>query len=362
MTSPTKPRLHFLDWVRGVAAIIMLQGHVFDSFAAGAQRQDPVFVLSQFVGGMPPAMFLFLTGVTLAFLMESQERKELAWLPRLMGIFYRARYLLLVAILFRLQLFFFAWPAGSWSDVLKVDILNCMGVSILLMAPVALLGRMQRIRGSLLIGIGIAAAGPWIANLDWTGAPELLRNYLVPNTRFFAIFPWAAFLAFGVATGTMLKIASARDLGRFAQWAAIAGFVLAFGAQQLSNIPYSIYAKSDFWVDSPWLILIKLGITLVILGVAYLWTTHVSTGWSLIRQLGTTSLLVYWVHTEIVYGRLFWDIKGSLTIPQIALSACAVIVAMLGLSLVQTNWPQIHAAMAARQFSFNLEPTRAEGD
>ena len=87
MSSPTKPRLHFLDWVRGVAAIIMLQGHVFDSFAAGAQRQEPVFVLSQFVGGMPPAIFLFLTGVTLAFLMESQERKELPWFRKLAGVF-----------------------------------------------------------------------------------------------------------------------------------------------------------------------------------------------------------------------------------------------------------------------------------
>jgi uncharacterized membrane protein len=362
MSSPTKPRLHFLDWVRGAAAIIMLQGHVFDSFAAGAQRQDPVFVLSQFVGGMPPAIFLFLTGITLAFLLESQERKELPWFQKLTGVFYRARYLLLVAILFRLQLFFFAWPTGSWNDVLKVDILNCMGVSILLMAPVALLGRMQRIRASLLTGIVIAAAAPLIANADWSGTPELLKHYLVPSTQFFAIFPWAAFLAFGVATGTMLKIASARDLGRFAQWAAIAGFVLAVGAQQLSNIPYSIYSKSDFWVDSPWLIFIKLGITLVILGIAYLWTSHVSTGWSLVRQLGTTSLLVYWVHTEIVYGRWFWDIKGSLTIPQIAFSAAAVIVAMLGLSLVQTNWPRIRAALAARQFSFSLEPTRAEGD
>jgi hypothetical protein len=72
--------------------------------------------------------------------------------------------------------------------------------------------------------------------------------------------------------------------------------------------------------------------------------------------------LVYWVHTEIVYGRLFWDIKGSLTTPQIALAAVAVIVAMLGLSLAQTNWPRIRAAFAARQFSFSLEPTRAEGD
>ncbi len=38
-------------------------------------------------------------------------------------------------------------------------------------------------------------------------------------------------------------------------------------------------------------------------GLRLLWTRYVNpTGWSFIRQIGTTSLLVYWVHTEIVYA------------------------------------------------------------
>lgn len=362
MSTSAKPRLQFLDWARGIAAIVMLQGHVFDAFAAGAQRQDPAFILSQFVGGMPPAIFLFLTGITLAFLMESQDRKALSWGSKLLGVAYRARYLVLIAVLFRLQLWLFAWPNSPWTDLLKVDILNCMGLSILVMAPIALLGRARRIKAGLICGVAIAAAAPLVANADWSGAPELLRNYLVPNPMAFPLFPWAAFLAFGIATGTMLKIASSRDLGRFAQWSAIVGFVLAVGAQHLSNIPYSIYSKSDFWIDSPWLVFIKLGLTLVLLGVAYLWTSHVVTGWSFVRQLGTTSLLVYWAHTELVYGRWLYDLKGSLAMPQIAVLSAMVILGMLGVSVVRTNWPRLRAAIASREFSFPVAPTRAEGD
>ena len=70
-------RLTFLDWSRGLAVAIMLQGHVFDSFLKNDLRPGGAFVYSQFVGGMPPAIFLFLTGVTLAFLMDSTERKGL---------------------------------------------------------------------------------------------------------------------------------------------------------------------------------------------------------------------------------------------------------------------------------------------
>lgn len=360
MASAVKPRMQFLDWTRGVAALIMLQGHVFDAMATGAQRQSSPFVLSQFLGGMPPAIFLFLTGVTLAFLMESQERKELPAWEKLKGIAYRSRYLLLIAILFRLQLWLSG--GGAWTDLLRVDILNCMGVSVLLLAPLALLGRMQRLRASIVTGLAVACAAPLIAHANWTGAPELLKNYLAPNPMLFPIFPWTAFLAFGVATGTILKIASSRDLGRFAQWAAVVGFVLIFGSQHLSNLPYSLYDKSDFWIDSPWLVLIKLGVTLVLMAIAYLWTTHVVTGWSFVRQLGMTSLLVYWVHTELVYGRWLAGLRGNLSIPQIALLSVTVIVAMIGLSAMRTNWSRLRAMWEARSFDFSLEPTRAEGD
>ena len=60
---------------RVLAATIMLQGHVFHSFARPELRDSGPYVISQFVGGIAPAIFLFLTGVTLAFMMHGQERK-----------------------------------------------------------------------------------------------------------------------------------------------------------------------------------------------------------------------------------------------------------------------------------------------
>ncbi len=68
-------RLAFIDWTRGLAAIIMLQGHTFNSFCRPDLRSGGPYMLSQFYGGLPPAIFLFLTGITFAFLMHSQERQ-----------------------------------------------------------------------------------------------------------------------------------------------------------------------------------------------------------------------------------------------------------------------------------------------
>src|SRR5579863_8351283 len=103
-TKTSSYRLQYLDWVRGLGALIMLQGHVFDSFLKPELRNGAPFVLSQFVGGMPPAIFLFLTGVTLAFLMDSTERKGMAPLARYTTALRRAGYLFFLAFAFRLQL------------------------------------------------------------------------------------------------------------------------------------------------------------------------------------------------------------------------------------------------------------------
>ena len=124
----SRSRLQYLDWVRGVAAIIMLQGHVFHSFLKNDLREGGAYIISQFVGGMPPAIFLFLTGITLAFLMDSGERKGLPAAARVIAAARRAGYLFGIAFLFRVQLWLFAFPGSAWTDLFKVDILNSMGL------------------------------------------------------------------------------------------------------------------------------------------------------------------------------------------------------------------------------------------
>ena len=144
-TKTSAYRLQYLDWLRGLGAVIMLQGHVFDSFLRNDLRPGGAYTLSQFAGGMPPAMFLFLTGVTLAFLMDSTERKGLAPRERLWAAFRRSGYLFGLAFAFRLQMFITGFPA-PWTDLFRVDILNCMGFGIALMSVMALFRTRERVR------------------------------------------------------------------------------------------------------------------------------------------------------------------------------------------------------------------------
>ena len=176
----------------------------------------------------------------------------------------RARYLLIIAVLFRVQLWLFAWGQNDWHDLFKVDVLNLMGVSMLLFSPLALLPLAERARMAVLIGLGIACAAPLVsmANLSWMH--PYVAAYFTPSYVTFAIFPWGAFIALGIAAGTMLKACRPEHLDRFMQWSAIIGFGMVFGGQYFSNLPYSLYPKSEFWLNSPAIVIIKFGLVLLV--------------------------------------------------------------------------------------------------
>ena len=341
----TGNRLLYLDLMRGLAAVIMLQGHVFQSFTRDDLRSGGPYVFSQFLGGMPPAVFLFLTGITLSFLMDSQERKGIAPVARWTGALRRAGYLFTVAFAFRIQLWLFSRMFSSannpWTEMLKVDILNCMGFGIALLAIMAVFTTAERIRLCAILGCAIALLSPLVTQAGLSNWPPLLRDYVVPSYNYFAFFPWAAFVAFGLSFGSILRTVKREDVTQTMQWVALAGIGLAVGAGALSSSLASLYTKSDFWLDGPALIFIKLGVLLIATAFCYVWMMQPSAqGWSWVRQLGTTSLLVYWVHIELVYGHWLGWMKNNLSVGQTIVAAAAIIASMVGLSYARTAWPQ----------------------
>jgi fucose 4-O-acetylase-like acetyltransferase len=362
-TKTSTYRLQYLDWVRGLGALIMLQGHAFDSFLRPDLRPGNAFSLSQFVGGMPPAIFLFLTGVTLSFLMDSTERKGLAPLQRVSTAFRRSGYLFGLALAFRLQMFLFGWPA-PWTDLFKVDILNCMGFAIATLSVMAFFRTRQRIHLCAILGLAIAFASPVVSTIDSSAIPTLARNYVVPTYNGFSFFPWAAYLAFGMSAGSLIRTIPSEATGRAMQWIAAAGGVAIVACLFFTGLPHSIYPKSEFWLNSPAQVFAKQGATLIMLAFAFLWTRYGATegAWSLVRQFGTTSLLVYWLHIELVYGRWLWFLKNNLTVSQTLVAAVAVILLMLAISTIRTNWRTVSAALADMGWWYGAKPDRVPGD
>jgi len=335
---------------------------VFDSFLKPELRPGDPWVLSQFAGGMPPAIFLFLTGVTLAFLMDSSERKGLSAMQRVFAAFRRSGYLFFLAFAFRAQMFISGFPA-AWTDLFKVDILNCMGFSIAVLSVLAVFRTRQRVLAAALVGLAIALAGPLVSAAGWSHVPSMLANYIAPSRVAFGFFPWAAHLAFGIGAGSLIRSLTPEATDSAMRWIAAGGGLTIVAAQLCAASSRSIYAASDFWLNSPAQVMTKLGVTLLMLSGAYLWTRYGARhgAWSSVRQFGVTSLLVYWVHIELVYGRWLWFLKNNLTLAQTAVAAVAVILLMLAISALRTNWARVRAALAELGW-YAPTPERVPGD
>ncbi len=316
--------------MRGIAATIMLQGHTFDNFASPATRQGATYIFSQFIGGEAAALFLFLTGVTYGLGMNRRQHLQ-PW-ERVKAALARARYLFLLAIAFRVASFAFSYPHSSVRDLLKVDVLNLMGLTAAVISVLALFGGLDRVRWAGLVGVGIAALSPLAKGIANTPLPDVLKWYLVPSADMFSLFPWGSYLVFGMAAGSAIPLIDRNSWGRVMQWSALVGFGLLIAGRFFGDLPFSIYTDSNFWLDSPALVACKMGIIFLIAAASFLWTEYLSPdGFSWVRTLGTNSLLVYVVHIQLVYGRWFndynqrWDTRTC-----ILFSAC-LIVSMIGM-------------------------------
>ena len=203
-------RFPFLDWMRGLAIVLMIQCHTFNSFARMDVREGGPYVLSQFVGGMAAPLFLFMAGMTFAFQMESVARRErdplARWLTALRRGGVRPRDRVPVPLLeLRRQ------PAAA--RLARAD----QGRHPEQHGPgdaVPLGGRAVRHQGPYPLRSaggdrGGRGAAPLVANLPWGDTPAIVQEYLAPGQGQgrgrFPLFPNAAYLAFGLAIGSIVK-------------------------------------------------------------------------------------------------------------------------------------------------------------
>ena len=163
----------------------MIECHTFNSFTRTDLREGGPYVLSQFIGGMAAPLFLLMAGMTTAFQMESLERREPNLWRRWLISLKRAGYILTIAFTFRFTNWLFSVPHASLAELTKVDILNCMGVGMAVLAVGAVFPSHARLRFAVGAGLAIAALAPLatnlMTNLPWSGTPALLQEYLVPG-------------------------------------------------------------------------------------------------------------------------------------------------------------------------------------
>jgi uncharacterized membrane protein len=357
MAASNSSRLAYIDWMRGLACVLMFQTHCYDAWLSPAARLSKFFMYSQLGGTFPAPLFLFLAGISFALVTEKLWKKNLPPAQIARATIRRGAEIFGFGLLFRLQEYVIAWGWAPLSDLLRVDVLNTIGVSMMLMGVVCWLvlsihsgarSRLALILASTATALLISLLTPplWTTwRPDWLPWP--LESYIngvhnlgTPQAWLFPIFPWTAFAFAGLATGFILQIDWARERQTLIFLLAGAtgiGFVAA--ARWLDAQPRQLYAVYDYWHTSPNFFLIRVGMLLAILTASYAWCRWGPGQWgfSPLIQLGQASLLVYWVHLEFVYGRFSILPKHCQSIRTASLGLLTISLAMLMLAFLRTR-------------------------
>src|ERR1700739_4675602 len=155
-----KSRLAYIDWMRGLACVLMFQTHCYDSWLGGSARQSKFFMYSQLGGTFPAPLFLFLAGISFALVTDKLRQKNLPPAQIASTTIRRGAEILAFGLLFRLQEYLIAWGWAPWSDLFRVDILNTIGMSMILMGLlcwIVLAGSHEKQRLPLGLAAGIAS-------------------------------------------------------------------------------------------------------------------------------------------------------------------------------------------------------------
>jgi uncharacterized membrane protein len=355
--TPPQQRLAYIDWMRGLACVLMFQTHCYDSWLSVDAKRSEWFRYSQMGGTLPAPLFIFLAGVSVALVTERLRGKKVARGRIAKQVVLRGAEVFGLGLLFRAQEFVLGIPLVPWTDLWRVDVLNILGISMMLMGAVCWIaaagGRGAVRTRSLLAALAASAVVAMATPAVWTTwrprfLPWPVESYLngvhvfdQPQVWLFPVFPWTAFALAGLAAGFWLHTEFAKQ---HEGWSfgllAVAGAIALPISMLLDGSRVKLYGVYDYWHTSPNFFLARCGVLLLILFATYAWCRWglALAGFSPLVQLGKTSLLVYWVHIEFVYGRLSILPKGQCGIAGATAGLVAIFAAMLLVSLARTRW------------------------
>ena len=351
-------RLAYIDWMRGLACVLMFQTHCYDSWMSPeAKKSSSLIAWSRLGGTLPAPLFIFLAGVSFALVTEKLREKGIERNAIVKQTILRGAEIFGMGLLFRVQEFALGYPWSPWTDLLRVDVLNILGLSMMLMGVLCWVtgegavaaARLRTLAAGILAAAMVALVTPplWTTYrpsfLPWPVESYIngIHIFKEPQPWLFPLFPWSAFAFAGLAVGFFLFSDFARRRVGFA-FAALGGtgIVACCLSVLFDSSRVRLYAVYDYWHSNPNFLLIRCGFLLIILLLVYAWCRwgFAQRGFSPIIQLGNTSLLVYWVHIEFVYGRFSILPKKQGSALKATGGLITIFLAMLALSLLQTNW------------------------
>lgn len=312
--SEKKHRIIFIDLMRALAVIQMVQGHTVDVLLAPEYRltEYPAFFIWNFMRGMTAPIFMFSAGTVFTYLFrlvpEPFEQN-----PRVgKGI---KRFFLLVGLGYLLRyptykiIDFSDVTPDRWNTFFTVDVLHLIGFGILLVIICAFIAEKLKLNDMLVFTIFsliFFVATPFVNKINWISIfPQPVAGYLYDKTgSLFPLFPWAGYVIMGGVLGSYLaKNPLVFKTSKFSINLAILGsafIIISLLSVYISKKYFGLpYEDSSYSLE---VITFRIGFVLLLNSVVSYISQKIESIPRIIILIGRNTLLIYVVHLMILYG------------------------------------------------------------
>jgi uncharacterized membrane protein len=311
----SQDRVRAIDWLRGIAVLFMIQTHALSLLTPELRKSVWVGRLLKVDGLVAPA-FIFSAGFATALLMVRSAAGGVLR-ERVGRNLRRIAEVLAVATLVN-----WAWfpllREPVW--ILRMDILQCVGVCLLLVLPVAaLLASRPHVLGAVtfVLAMAVFAVAPLGELVQGPWATLTNKSSFAP----FPLLPWLGFAWLGAFAGTLAGAWGRAGLAR----ALVVLMALGLLGAVAGDFLYSLYPPHRFFVANPSNSAARFGwVCAVLLGLLWL-EGRVPAGARpsrtrrFIEVFGTSSLSAYFFHEMLLFYRIggvfsfqrFWGDKSG---------------------------------------------------
>lgn len=217
MNDDARERAGFLDLLRVLAAVQMVQGHTIDALLSPRFRAGGVYDAWTWGRGLTAVAFLWAAGVAFHVSTVRRYERHRTDVAAVRRRFRRAGMLVLLGYLLH-----FPFGIGSEDPIRRaealsafvaIDVLQCVGVSIAILEGLALLLRARAafVAACALLGVGLLVAAPVAHAVAAGSLPAPLWHYLTPHGgSLFPLFPWAGHVFLGVGVAAWIDVPGRR--------------------------------------------------------------------------------------------------------------------------------------------------------
>jgi uncharacterized membrane protein len=312
-TTDQAHRVIFIDLMRAIAVLQMVQGHTVDVLLAQQFRSTelPVYAVWHFLRGMTAPIFMFTAGTVFIYLFRSVKKpfKENYRLKK--GI---KRALLLIFLGYMLRyptwaLFDFSnVTPDKWQMFFTVDVLQLIGVSLLILLLILFISeklKLEFVASFTIFSVLIFFSSPFIDQINWLSIfPSPIAAYFYSGTgSLFPLFPWSGYVVAGGVLGSYLaQNPRVFKTSRFSLLLAIFGAAFTFIA--LTSDVILKYMQIDIAnpQTEPNTIFFRMGFVLLLTALVSYVSLNVNRIPQIIILAGRNTLLIYIVHLVILYG------------------------------------------------------------